>query len=86
MVRDCDHLESASFLRGPSPIVREKEHAMKNDLELRRDILDALEWEPSIDAAEIGVAVKDSIVTLTGSVKSYTEKLRDCSISGARFF
>ena len=43
---------------------------MKNDLELRRDILDALEWEPSIDAAEIGVAVKDSIVTLTGSVKA----------------
>ncbi|MGO9584532.1 MAG: BON domain-containing protein [Acidimicrobiales bacterium] len=48
---------------------------MKNDLELRRDVLDALEWEPSIDAAEIGVAVKDSIVTLTGPVKSYTEKL-----------
>ena len=48
---------------------------MKNDLELRRDVLDELEWEPSIDAAEIGVAVKDSIVTLTGPVKSYTEKL-----------
>ncbi len=48
---------------------------MKNDLELRRDILDELEWEPSIDAAGIGVAAHDGIITLTGSAKSYTEKL-----------
>ena len=44
-------------------------------MELRRDVLDELEWEPSIDAAEIGVAAHDGIVTLTGPVKSYTEKL-----------
>lgn len=48
---------------------------MKNDLDLRRDITDELEWEPSIDAAEIGVTVHDGIVTLTGAAKSYTEKL-----------
>lgn len=48
---------------------------MKNDLELRRDILDELEWEPSIDAAGIGVAVQHGIVTLTGTARSYSEKL-----------
>lgn len=51
------------------------EDTMKNNTELRRDILDELEWEPSIDAAEIGVMTHDGIVTLTGSVGSYTEKL-----------
>ncbi len=48
---------------------------MRNDLELRRDLLDELEWEPSIDAAGIGVAVHHGIVTLTGTAKSYSEKL-----------
>ena len=48
---------------------------MKNDTDLRRDVLDELEWEPSIDAAEIGVTAHDGIVTLTGAVKSYAEKL-----------
>jgi osmotically-inducible protein OsmY len=41
---------------------------------LRQDILDELEFEPSIDAAHIGVAVEDGIVTLTGHVSSYWEK------------
>jgi osmotically-inducible protein OsmY len=48
---------------------------MKNDLELRRDVLDELEWEPSVDAAQIGAAVERGVVTLTGAVKSYAEKL-----------
>jgi len=34
-----------------------------------------LQWEPSIKAAAIGVAVKDGIVTLTGHVPTYTEKM-----------
>jgi osmotically-inducible protein OsmY len=38
-------------------------------------VLDELEWEPSIDAAEIGVTCHDGIVTLTGSVPSYAEKV-----------
>lgn len=44
------------------------------DLALRQNILDELEFEPSIDAAHIGVAVEDGIVTLTGHVSSYWEK------------
>ena len=46
-----------------------------NDLSLRQSILDELEWEPSIDAANIGVAVKDGIATLTGHVSSFPQKL-----------
>ena len=45
------------------------------DLQLRQDILDELEFEPSIDAANIGVSVDDGVVTLTGHVSSYTHKL-----------
>lgn len=44
------------------------------DTELQRDVLDELAWEPSVNAAHIGVTVKDGIVTLTGHVPSYAEK------------
>jgi len=47
---------------------------MKSDEELRRDVLAELEYEPSIDARKIGVAVEDGIVTLTGEVPSFAEK------------
>ena len=45
------------------------------DLQLRQDVLDELEFEPSIDAVHIGIAVDAGIVTLTGHVGSYAEKL-----------
>jgi osmotically-inducible protein OsmY len=48
---------------------------MKDDKELQRDVLDELQWEPSVDAAEIGVAARGAVVTLTGSVPTYTEKV-----------
>jgi osmotically-inducible protein OsmY len=47
---------------------------MKTDSELQRDVLDELKWEPSINAARIGVSVKDGIVTLSGHVDSYWER------------
>ena len=47
---------------------------MKTDSELQRDVLDELKWEPSVDAAHIGVSVKDGVVTLSGHVSSYAEK------------
>ena len=43
------------------------------DLTLRQNILDELEFEPSIDAAHIGVAVEDGIVTLTRHASSHRE-------------
>lgn len=46
-----------------------------NDTQLQRDVLNELEWEPSVHAAEIGVAVKEGIVTLSGTVGTYAEKL-----------
>lgn len=49
------------------------EHTMKDD-ELRQHIIDELDFEPSIDAANIGVAVDEGIVTLTGHVTSFAEK------------
>jgi len=47
---------------------------MKTDSELQRDVLDELSWEPSVNAAHIGVSVKDGVVTLSGHVPSYAEK------------
>jgi osmotically-inducible protein OsmY len=47
---------------------------MKSDEELRRDVLAELEYDPSLDARKIGVAVEDGIVTLTGEVSSFAEK------------
>ncbi|WP_180899846.1 BON domain-containing protein [Martelella soudanensis] len=44
------------------------------DNTLRQNIIDELEFEPSIDAADIGVAVENGIVTLTGHVPTYTQK------------
>lgn len=42
---------------------------------LQQDVMDELEFEPSVDAAGIGVAVKDGVVTLSGHVSSYAQKL-----------
>jgi osmotically-inducible protein OsmY len=47
---------------------------MKPDKQLQRDVLDELAWEPSVDAAEIGVSVEKGVVILNGTVKSLTEK------------
>jgi osmotically-inducible protein OsmY len=50
------------------------EEMMKSDLDIRRDVEEELDWDPDLDPAEIGVAVKNGIVTLTGFVSSYKEK------------
>ncbi len=47
---------------------------MKTDTQLQQDVIAELNWEPSVDAAQIGVEVKDGIVTLAGRVSSYAEK------------
>jgi osmotically-inducible protein OsmY len=52
-----------------------KETAMTADNELQQNVLDELRDEPSLDAAHIGVAADKGVVTLTGSVSSYAEKL-----------
>ena len=47
---------------------------MKTDTELQQDVMNELKWEPTIKAAEIGVEVKDGVVTLSGYVDSYVKK------------
>jgi osmotically-inducible protein OsmY len=44
------------------------------DKQLRDNVQAALNWEPSIDVADIGVTVDNGVATLLGDVKSYTEK------------
>jgi len=51
-----------------------EEQTMKTDTDLQQDVIDELVWEPSIDAAAIGVAVEDGVVTLSGHVPSFAEK------------
>jgi osmotically-inducible protein OsmY len=47
---------------------------MKTDAELQQDVMSELQWEPTIKTADIGVAVKDGVVTLSGYVDSYVKK------------
>jgi osmotically-inducible protein OsmY len=47
-----------------------------SDVSLRQNIIDEFEFEPSLNAANIGVAVDNGVVTLTGHVGSYMEKVR----------
>ena len=45
------------------------------DTELKQHVQNALDWEPSIDASDIGVSADESVVTLRGNVGSYVEKV-----------
>jgi osmotically-inducible protein OsmY len=47
---------------------------MGKDSQLQSAVMDELRWEPSINAADIGVAAKEGVVTLTGFVRSFPEK------------
>lgn len=44
------------------------------DKEIQQAVLRELEWEPQVRSTEIGVAVKDGIVTLAGGVDSYSKR------------
>lgn len=46
-----------------------------NDKQLRQAVIDELEFEPSIDAADIGVLAQDGIITLNGHVPVYSQKM-----------
>jgi osmotically-inducible protein OsmY len=42
---------------------------------LQRNVLDELDWDPTVNAAQIGVTVDDGVVTLAGVVNSYADKI-----------
>jgi osmotically-inducible protein OsmY len=48
---------------------------MTADSHLKTAVLDELKWEPSVDSAHIGVTAHGGVVTLTGHVDNYTQKL-----------
>lgn len=48
---------------------------MKSNIELQKDVQDEINWSPILNAAEIGVTAKDGIITLSGTVDSYSKKV-----------
>jgi osmotically-inducible protein OsmY len=65
-------MEDFGICRITTTTKKEKE---MNDLELKKSVETELSFEPSINAAEIGVVVKNGVVTLTGRIDSYWEKI-----------
>ncbi len=47
---------------------------MRSDEDIKRDVEEELRWDPDIDATDIGVAVKNGVVTLAGFLRSYMQK------------
>lgn len=50
---------------------------MKSDIEIREDVVEEIRWDPQLTriAPQIGVAVKDEVVTLSGTVDFYFQRL-----------
>ncbi|MBS1563193.1 MAG: BON domain-containing protein, partial [Bacteroidetes bacterium] len=46
---------------------------MKTDDQIQKDVIEQLKWEPILNAAEIGVSVKNGVVTLSGIVDLYSK-------------
>lgn len=47
---------------------------MKSDAKIRSDVLAELDYDPAVTSSDVGVAVKEGVVTLSGPVTSYAEK------------
>lgn len=48
---------------------------MKTDMQLKADVTAELAWEPAVNSAGIGVLVNDGVVTLTGHLNTFAEKV-----------
>jgi osmotically-inducible protein OsmY len=51
------------------------EGVMRSDSEIERDVKEEFQWNPDLDATDISVSVSKGVVTLTGFVKSYFDRL-----------
>ena len=49
---------------------------MSSDSEIKMNVEQELRWDPDIDSTDVAVAVKNGVVTLSGYVRSYAQKLR----------
>ena len=47
---------------------------MKTDMQLQRDVIEELAWQPNVRETEIAVGARNGVVTLTGFVDSYAQK------------
>lgn len=47
---------------------------MKSDFQLKSDVTAELRWDPAVNSTNVGVAVKDGIVTLGGTVDTFIQK------------
>jgi len=48
---------------------------MLSDTDIQQDVIDEFLWDPEVTSAEVGVEVDEGVVTLTGTIDSYAEKL-----------
>jgi osmotically-inducible protein OsmY len=48
---------------------------MNTDSEIQVHVTDALNWDAAVDSSKLTVSVRDNFVTLTGQVRSYSEKM-----------
>ncbi len=48
---------------------------MRSDADIKKDVMAQFQWEPYLNTAGVGVAVKDGVVTLSGQVDSFARKL-----------
>lgn len=48
---------------------------IKSGIDLHKDVVEELAFDPSFDERDIAVAINDGVVTLTGTVKTYSQKL-----------
>lgn len=48
---------------------------MKSDSQIQKDVMEELKWQPQLNSSEIGVAVKNGVITLSGQVDTFSKKL-----------
>ena len=61
--------------RGLLKGAQENRGSMKSNLDIQHSVQHELEWDPRVDAAHIGVTAQSGVVTLSGRVSSYAEKV-----------
>jgi len=72
----CATVHPLFIIRPASSTHPDQEEAVTNSTKLQHAVQEELEWEPSVDASHIGVAAaQPGVVTLTGTVATYAEKV-----------
>jgi len=72
LLRSCHRLGANDVTGGKHPLatVTERRTGIRSDEEIQREVLAEMKWDPRLQPNEIGVIVKDGVVTLTGWVDS----------------